>query len=216
MNSVMPKMRLSGLIVILALFTQAAESATLIDNFANLQSTTNTVNGPVNVSGSGLSNLQRTLNSSPTPGGTTRVFVEDGLLTVGNSSNSTGTASVFYNFDAIDLTAFANALVLTTESSDATYQIQMIANGTSMLSFQNLASVAIGSPSTIRFDFSQFSNPTAFKNLNSLELKLRGTNAAWDADFSNLSTVPEPSITALFIIGALGIAGGRRQKVVAV
>ncbi|MBD9360287.1 PEP-CTERM sorting domain-containing protein [Methylomonas fluvii] len=216
MNSVMPKMPLSGLILILTLFTQAAESATVIDNFTNRQSTTNTVNGPVSVSGSDLNNLQRTLNSSPTPGGTTRIFVEDGLLTVGNSSNSTGTASIFYNFAAVDFTTFANAILLTTESSDATYQIQMIANGTSLLSFQNLTSVAIGSPSTIRFDFSQFSNPAAFKNLNTLELKLRGTNAAWDADFSQLSTVPEPSVTALLIIGALGIVGGKRQKLVAV
>ncbi|WP_445367915.1 PEP-CTERM sorting domain-containing protein [Methylomonas sp. BW4-1] len=216
MNAVMPKMPLSGLILILAFFTQAAESATVIDNFATRQSTTNTVNGPANVSGSDLSNLQRTLNSSSTPGGTTRIFVEDGLLTVGNSSNSTGTASIFYNFAAVDFTTFANAILLTTESSDASYQIQMIANGTSLLSFQNLASVAIGSPSTIRFDFSQFSNPAAFKNLNSLELKLRGTNAAWDADFSQLSTVPEPSVTALLIIGALGIVGGKRQKLVAV
>lgn len=215
MNAVMPKMPLSGLILILAFFTQAAESATVIDNFATRQSTTNTVNGPVNVSGSDLSNLQRTLNSSPTPSGTTRIFVEDGLLTVGNSSNSTGTASIFYNFAAVDFTTFANAILLTTESSDASYQIQMIANGTSLLSFQNLTSVAIGSPSTIRFDFSQFSNPAAFKNLNSLELKLRGTHAAWDADFSQLSTVPEPSVTALLIIGALGIVGGKRQKLVA-
>ncbi len=216
MNSTMPKIHLFGLILTLVIFTQSVDAATLIDNFANFQTTTNTANGPANVSGSDLNNLQRTLNASPTPGGTTRIFVEDGLLTVGNSSSSTGTASIYYSFDAIDFTTFANALALTTESSDATYQIQMIANGTSILSIQNLASVAIGSPSTIKFDFSQFSNPAAFKNLNSLELKLRGTNAAWDADFSNLTTVPEPSVTALLIIGALGIASGRRQKALTV
>ncbi|AMK76149.1 hypothetical protein A1342_14175 [Methylomonas methanica] len=213
----MPKIRLSGLILTLALFAQLAESATLIDDFTNFQHATNSTNGPFSVASTGLSNLQRTLTATPLPRtGSTSVVVEEGLLTVGNSSRSTGTASIFYSFDAVDFTTFASALLLTTESSDAAYQIQMIANGTSILSFQNLASVAIGSPSTTRFDFSQFSNPTAFKHLSSLELKLRGTNAAWDADFSNLSTVPEPSVTALLVIGAMGIFSGRKQKAVTV
>lgn len=223
-NSSMPKLRLSGLILTLALFTHAAESAVLIDNFSDLQCMVNGGSCPnlvtpatVSVTGTDLGNPQRTLAATPFPSGTSRIMTEDGLLTVGNSSDSNGTASILYSFNSIDLTAFASALLLTTESSDAPYAIEMLANGTSSLSIQNLPSLALGAVTqTISFNFSQFSDPTAFKQLHSLKLTLRGAKNAWDADFSNLTTdthtVPEPSVTALLIIGAFGIAGAGRRK----
>lgn len=212
-NAVIPKLYLPGLVIAVGLFTPSAESAVLIDTFSKFQYATNSFSGPVSVPGTSLSNLHRTLTATASSStATTEIVVEKGKLSISNSTDSTGTASIFYSFNPIDFTTFADVLLLTTQFSDANYEVEMVANSTSMLSFQNLGGVGRHIVS-----FLQFSDPLAFKQLHSLELKLRGAQSAWDARFSSLTagsaTVPEPSATALLAIGVAGIAGvGRRKK----
>lgn len=212
MNAVIPKLCLPGLTLAAILFTQAAESAVLIDTFSNFQYATNGGSGPINVPGTSLNNLRRTLTATASSStATTEIVVEKGKLNISNSTDSTGIASIFYSFNTIDFTTFADALLLTAQFSDANYEVEIIANSTSILNFQNLAGVGRHIVS-----FLQFSDPAAFKQLHSLELKLRGSQSAWDARFSSLTagstTVPEPSVIALLAIGVAGITGVRLKK----
>ncbi len=206
MNTLMPKFITASMLGI-TLFAQNAEAGVLIDNFTDFQAAEDDVAGPMTISGTNLSNVKRTLTATPSLGGSTEIVVEDGLLNISNNTDSAGTASIYYSFNTIDLSAFANSFELTSVFNDTiNHGVTLIANDSSTFAFQNLSGIG-----DHYFNFSQFSDPSVFTNLTSLEMKFQG-DVAWDAQFS-LMTVPEPSITALLTIGLVGIASISRRKI---
>lgn len=179
-----------------------AQSAVLIDNFTTAQSVLNGSTGPVNIGNSQLDNLTRTITASPSSAeAETKVTIKNSFLNISNDSDSSGTASIFYSFDATDLTSVADRFLLKIGFIDLSAEIQLVANESSVFGFANL-----GGQQLYKVDFAQFSNPTAFTNLTSLRLNFRGAQS-WDARFGSLAAnskdVPEPST---FLLLALGLA----------
>jgi len=187
------------------LLAQNGQAAVMIDDFIFNQEVDNGVNGPVQVTaGTQLSNLTRTLTAteSSDSGALTGVIVDDfdGVLSIDNNDGSQGTASVSYSFDAIDLSAVADALVFNLNFVDLLgHEIQVIANGSSSYGFA--AVDTIGAHTIL---FSQFTNSSVFQQLTSLQINFRGEKS-WDAIYGSISTntttVPEPSIFALLSLG---------------
>ena len=198
----------------LTLFTHNAESGILIDNFSDSQIATNGGAGPLGIIGTDLINVQRILTataSSTSSTATTEVTVETGLLTIFNSIASNGTASIKYSFNTIDLTAFADDLLLTAVSIDSPgNEFKMIANGSSIFSLPNF-----GGNGQHSISFSQFSDASVFTHLSNLELIFQGPDS-WNAQFSLLTTdsktVPEPSVAVLLAIGLIAIGSVTRRK----
>ncbi|MCQ8105344.1 PEP-CTERM sorting domain-containing protein [Methylomonas sp. SURF-2] len=173
----------------------------MIDNFSTAQSVLNGSSGPVNIGNSQLDNLTRIITASPSSADAeTSVSIKKSFLNISNDSDSIGTASIFYSFDAIDLASAADGLVLKIVFLDLSAEIQVIANEISLFGFSGL-----GEEKQFEINFSQFSDPAVFTNLTSLRLNFRGAQS-WDARFGSLaasdrSAVPEPSILLLFLIG---------------
>lgn len=208
MPTIISKLSVTALMLTLALLTHNAEAGIVIDNFSDYRLVDNSVDGPQSIFGTNLNNVQRTLTATASSSSaTTEVVVEEGLLTIYNTIASNGTASIYYAFSPIDLTAFANALLLTTVSTNLPgIEVTMIANGTSTFVLPNFGSI-----DQYSISFSQFSTPLVFTQLESLELQFQGPET-WDAKFSSLTTVPEPSIAALLVIGLLAIGSATRRK----
>ena len=213
MNIVTRKLSITLLTLASALLTHNAAAATLIDNFSDFQIATNEVNSlPLTpIDSTDLKNVQRTLTATSSTGFSfTEIISDGGLLTVNNGFD-TETTSLYYSFSSIDLSAVANAFMLTIEDDDQLpYQIQLIANGRSSYGFADF--VGIGQHT---INFSKFSNPNVFNHLESLEIKFQGATA-WDGHFSRLmadmNSVPEPSVLALLFVGLLGLSGISRRK----
>ncbi len=213
MPSIIPKLSVTALMLALTLFVHNAESGILIDNFSDFQLVINNTDGSPGITGTNLSNVDRTITATASSiDDYTGVVVEDGLLTIFNSIASNGIASIKYSFNNIDLTAFANALLFTAVSIDRPgNEIQMIANGTSFLVLPDFKDIGQHSVS-----FSQFSDASVFAQLKSLELQFQG-HETWNAQFSSLTTnskmVPEPSIAILLAIGLIAVGVTRRKDV---
>lgn len=211
MNIVTRKLSITLLTLASALLTHNAAAATLIDDFSDFQIATNEVNRLTPIYGTDLENVERTLTAtSSTVFSITEIISDGGLLTVNNGFD-TETTSLYYSFSSIDLSAVANAFLLTIEDDDQLpYQIQLIANGSSSYGFADF--VGIGQHT---INFSKFSNPNVFNHLESLEIKFQGATA-WDGHFSRLmadmNSVPEPSVLALLFVGLLGLSGISRRK----
>ncbi|MCK9608363.1 MAG: PEP-CTERM sorting domain-containing protein [Methylomonas sp.] len=190
-----------------------AESAVLIDDFTTAQSVFNGSTGPVNVTGTQLGNLTRIITAAASPNDAeTEVNIGNGFLNISNDSDSAGTASVFYSFDAVNLASVADGLLFNISLIDLSSEIQLIANGTSVFDFANL-----GFQGLYEIEFAQFSNPAAFNNLTSLRLNFRGAQS-WDGQFGSLTAdsknVPEPSTLFLLTFGLAALARARYCKVV--
>ncbi len=208
MNIATRKLSITLLTLASALLTHNAAAATLIDDFSDFQIATNEVNHLSPILGTDLQNVERTLTA--TSNSFTEIIADDHLLTVSNGFD-TETTSLYYSFSPINLSALANAFLLTIEDDDQQpYQIQLIANGSSIYGFADFGGIGRHS-----INFSWFSNPDVFSHLESLEIKFEGSSA-WDGQFSRLmadmNSVPEPSVLALLLVGLLGITGIPRGK----
>ena len=210
MRMVMKKLKIWMVFITLLLTAEYSLAAVMIDDFTDFQAATNETQGPLGVNGSQLSNLARTLTATPSLNAETEVVVESGALSIANNSDSTGTASIYYSFDPVDLTVGSDALVLDLDFIDLFHEIQIIANNSSVYGFANLTGVG-----EYLIGFSQFTNPLVFKQLTSLELKFRG-DKAWDAVYGALSTnttVPEPSVIALLSLGLMVLSRTQRKAI---
>ncbi|AEF99303.1 PEP motif putative anchor domain protein [Methylomonas methanica MC09] len=192
----------------LAAVASDVQSAVLIDDFSTAQSVMNGSSGPVNVTGSQLSNLTRIITATASPNDAeTTVEINHGFLNIYNDFGSTGTASIFYSFDAANLASIADGLLFNIRLIDLSAEIELIANGTSRFDFAN-----IGVQSLYEIEFAQFSDSSVFSHLVSLRLNFRGAED-WDGQFGPLtadsSNVPEPSTLFLLTFG-LGILGYSR------
>ena len=210
MRVVIKKLNMSIVFITLLLTAKYGLAAVVIDDFTDFQVATNETQGPVGVNGSELSNLTRTLTATPSLNAETEVVVESGALSIANNSDSTGTASIYYSFDSIDLTAGSDAFVLNLDFIDLFHEIQIIANNSSVYGFASFSGVG-----QYLIGFSQFTNPLVFTQLTSLELKFRG-DKAWDAVYGGLSTnttVPEPSAVVLWSLGLMLLSRTRRKAI---
>lgn len=211
MNKATRKLSITLLTLASVLSTHNAAAATLIDDFSDSQTATNEVNHLSPILGTDLQNVKRTLTAtSSTVYSITEIVSEDYLLTVNNGFD-TETTSLYYSFNPIDLSALANAFMLTIEDDDQLpYQIQLIANRSSTYGFADFGGIG-----RHIINFSQFTNPNVFSNLKSLEIKFQGSTA-WDGQFSRLvadmNSVPEPSVLALLLVGLLGMTWIPRGK----
>ncbi len=210
MRVVIKKLNMSIVFITLLLTAKYGLAAVVIDDFTDFQVATNETQGPVGVNGSELSNLTRTLTATPSLNAETEGVVESGALSIANNSDSTGTASIYYSFDSIDLTAGSDAFVLNLDFIDLFHEIQIIANNSSVYGFASFSGVG-----QYLIGFSQFTNPLVFTQLTSLELKFRG-DKAWDAVYGGLSTnttVPEPSAVVLWSLGLMLLSRTRRKAI---
>lgn len=196
---------------------QPAAASVLIDDFQTYQEVINGVDGPVPISAAhtDLNNLERSLSAAANSPYETYVGIDGGSLVVStNDPGSTSSASVFYAFDSIDFSSMATALLFNVDAKDAgPIGIEFIVNAGSVHAAQMITLAG-----HYAFDFADFSNPLAFSNVQSLEIKFSGSNA-WDAAFSLLatdtrtgSTVPEPNIALLIAIGFAGFAARRQSQ----
>ncbi len=206
MSAVTKKFNRSILLFTGLLLAQTGHAAVMIDDFLAYQRVENASTLPAPVTtGTQLSNLTRILTASQSAdsGASTKVIVDDyyGQLSIANNASSKGSASIFYSFNSIDLTAVADALVFDLDFVDLIgHQIQVIANTNSVYGFAAMNVAGLHS-----ILFSEFTDPLVFQHLTSLQINFRGERN-WDALYGSISTstkVSEPSIFALLSIGLM-------------
>jgi hypothetical protein len=215
MIATVKKLKVSLILLSWILLIQNGYTATMIDDFSSYQEVTNGTNGAQSISSPLLTNLTRTITAtaSSDQDAETDVVVDDfdDTLNISNNSDSTGTASIQYSFDTIDLTSGVDGLIFNLQFSDLFHEIQIIANHDSTYGFASL-----GGPGEYLISFSQFTNPLVFQALNSLEINFRGVKN-WDAVYGSISThttVPEPSLFALLGIGLMLMRPIRTRRTV--
>jgi len=209
------KLRLIGSTLVLILFAHDVQSAAVLDGFTDVQYAENGIQysdrnhtnqiSDLSITNTVLGHAKRILTATAAPNEFTDISVNKGKLSISNSGF--GDASVLYSFDTIDLAAFAKAIAINISFIDLNVEIQLIANDDSVFAFHDF-----GGAGRYLVDFSQFSDPSEFTHLHSLELQFRGPEA-WDAKFTQLAAVPEPSVTALFLIGLMALGISVRREV---
>lgn len=139
--------------------------------------------------------------------------IGSGILSISNNSQTLGGHShlLYTGFTAVDFTAAGTAIIMNVLGIDTGVSVEMIVNGTS-----TSGQVAFSGPGTFFQTFSQFSNPSAFTSVNSIELVFRG-NEPWDGNFAFLRTddtptLPEPSGLILMGLGFAALSVLRKKK----
>ncbi|PKM11527.1 MAG: hypothetical protein CVV13_08865 [Gammaproteobacteria bacterium HGW-Gammaproteobacteria-3] len=211
-------------------FTSLGQASILvIDDFTDFQQVVDAGNpitatsaGPLALTGSDLAGIQRTITSTATGGGfgSQEITIGEpggvgtgGVLAISNNTFSAGSASLFWSgFTTTDFSAFANAILLDVLAIDLNVSVEMIVNGTSTSGFQ-----AFAGPGNFFVDFVNFSDPSVFAAVNSLQLNFTGPQA-WDGQFrllavQNNTTVPEPASLALLGLAFIGFGVLRRKRV---
>jgi hypothetical protein len=134
------------------------------------------------------------------------------LLKISNSANSSGIATVTWNFDPIDFTAFGSAILLEVAAIDLNVGVEMIANGISSSGIKIFTNT-----DDFLVSYNDFSNSSVFSNISSFSLNFTGPQA-WDGQFKLLTTgqpvatVPLPPSLFLMGAGLLGMIGITRKK----
>lgn len=212
MNKVISKLTFPLLMFVLALAVRDVEAAVIIDDFADSQEAINVTSSPMSIVGvdASLGVVSRTLISSSAG---TSIAVEDGYLGVSNDINGAGFASISYGFSGVDLSGLANALQVNVDFVNGNFGLQVLANGgASEFTLDNLLE------GQLLIAFSDFTNPLVFSALTSLEFKFSGDNGTDLTLFRNIaavrqpSSVPEPTVLALLVIGLLAIAHKGRKR----
>ena len=202
--------------------TQAQALPLLIDNFTQVQrvmdwggdgSATSSIVNPL--TGTDLVNATRTVSAQAT--GTEneneQVIIGGNVLSIANTSGSSGTASIDYNFNHTDFTANGTAFLLKVIAIDLGVQVNMsINNGAAYSGFQAFTGVG-----DFYKTYATFSGDTTqFTHVNNLRLDFKGV-PAWDGRFQLFtadvppSNVPEPAVMSLLVFG-LASLGLRKKK----
>ncbi len=182
-----------------------AEAAIMIDDFTDFRFVQNGESFSETLSDNTLGEVTRTLTSDVG----TNIVVGGGELALGSDGGVAGTLSLLYSFGSsgIDLDDIAKAFLFNVESVDVNVNLELVANGSTSFLLNNL------SAGQHRIGFSQFSGPEdTFSQLKTLEFKFSG-NQGWDlALVGGISAVPEPSISALLVIGLLAFTSVGRKR----
>ncbi|MGR8930253.1 MAG: hypothetical protein ACU836_06390 [Gammaproteobacteria bacterium] len=184
-----------------------ARAALLIDGFTDPQDVYNGTDGPVNVKNTGLTSLLRTLEAKASNNAiSTEVVVDSGYLSIDNSADSNGTVKLTYSFDSIDVASTADEFLLDVafmDASDKDLRVKILAKSMHSKATFGFINLGLGKH---EIEFSDFTDPSVFSELNGLELTFRGATAL-DSAIGSLQldghTVPEPSIFGLLAIGAI-------------
>ncbi|MDO8939988.1 MAG: hypothetical protein Q7U98_12595 [Methylicorpusculum sp.] len=198
-------------------FSQA--NSLVIDNFSDYQYVYDlggdniaTTEGPLAIAGTGLTGATRTLIAQATGSNFHETAIEtDNSLSISNTSQSAGNASVIWNFNLTDFTLHGNAIMLQVLAIDiqSGVFVQMIANGSSSSN-----QIAINGAGDLYVNFSDFDNASVFQGLNQFQLNFKGPQS-WDAEFKVLTAttpVPLPPAFALMSLALFGIGSFRKYQ----
>lgn len=199
------------LMLVLLFSVYKAEAAVMIDDFQYVQDVSDNNSVSANSTVDGLGSVTRTLISVFG----TDIGVGGGFLDLSNRQGYAETLRIVYEFgnstNGIDLDDIAEAFSFNVYSVLVKADLEIIAknaaNDSSKFLINNLVE------GQYRVGFSQFvGEKDVFSHLTSLELKFSG-----DQDWSvvlkgGLSAVPEPSVSALLIIGLLAFTCVGRKR----
>jgi hypothetical protein len=204
-----------------ALFSHSGFANILtIDNFTDFQAVKdrgNTVGATIDtlpvLTGTGLTNVSRIFTAEATTAGGSSSHIgiksEGNLLKISNSSASSGSASIVWNFDPKDFTPFGNAMLLEVVDTDLNVSAEMVVNGIASSGIKTFVAV-----DDFLVNFNDFSNSGMFGNVNSFRLNFTGP-VAWSGQFRLLiTTTPVPLPSAYFLMGSvlIGFMGISRRK----
>lgn len=203
-----------------ALFSHSGFANILtIDNFTDIQAVKdrgNIVGATVDtlsvLTGTGLTNVSRIFTAEATAGGRSShigIKSEGNLLKISNSTSSSGSASIVWNFDPKDFTPFGNAMLLEVVDIDRNVSAEMVVNGIASSSIKTFVAV-----DDFLVNFNDFSNSGVFSNVNSFRLNFSGPEA-WGGQFRLLiTTTPVPLPSTYFLMGSalIGFIGITRRK----
>lgn len=214
--------QISAILVLMvgALFSHSGYANILtIDNFTDIQAVKdrgNTVGATIDtlpvLTGTDLTNVSRIFTAEATAGGRSShigIKSEDNLLKISNSSSSSGSASIVWNFDPEDFTPFGNAMLLEVVDIDPNVSAEMVVNGIAGSGIKTFVAV-----DDFLVNFNDFSNSGVFSNVNSFRLNFSGP-VAWSGQFRLLiTTTPVPLPSAYFLMGSvlIGFIGISRRK----
>jgi hypothetical protein len=199
-------------------FSSFSQANTLvIDNFADYQYVSDvggdnsaTTDGPLAIVGTDLTGATRTLIAQATGSDFHETAIEtDNGLSISNTSQSAGNASVIWNFNLTDFTLHGNAIMLQVLAIDiqSGVFVEMIANGSSSSN-----QIAINGVGDLYVNFSDFDDASVFQGLHQFQLNFKGP-VSWDAEFNVVAAttpVPLPPAFALMGLALVGISSFRK------
>lgn len=215
--------------LVASMFAAGSAQALIIDSFTTAQSAVvvgsaapATLSG--NVIGGGMISADRdiTVNKTAGPGGVVNAAIAEvtgGILGASNGPTTDSNVHVLWDgFAATDLTAGgATGFFLALPAPiDNTLKIDFNVNGSASTITKTFLNGASGSD--FFFAFADFSAPSAFTGVSSIEMVLYSTGPAWDAQVDLVETrdrppeLPEPGTLGLIGLGLLGGMGLRRRK----
>jgi hypothetical protein len=208
--------------ILLNIVGDSFANSLIIDEFTHAQTVEDrgntsgaTISSLTGLTGTDLTNVTRVFSATASAGGaSSKESITSGnhLLKISNSANSSGIATVTWNFDPIDFTAFGSAILLEVAAIDLNVGVEMIANGISSSGIKIFTNT-----DDFLVSFNDFSNSSVFSNISSFSLNFTGPQA-WDGQFKLLTTgqpvatVPLPPSLFLMGAGLLGMIGITRKK----
>ena len=194
-------------------------NALVIDNFSDYQYVFDlggdniaTTEGPLAIAGTDLTGATRTLIAQATGSDFHETAIEsDNTLSISNTSQSAGNASVIWDFNLTDFTQHGNAIMLQVLAIDiqSGVFVEMIANGSSSSN-----QIAINGTGDLYVNFSDFDDASVFQGLRQFQLNFKGP-VSWDAEFNVLTAttpVPLPPAFALMGLALFGISSFRKYQ----
>lgn len=135
-------------------------------------------------------------------------FVGNTFLSISNDDGVQGSASLTYdNLGGINLTSAGHTILMDVISIDTGVSVEIIVNATSTSN-----SVFFAGPGLLSVAFADFSDPSAFTSVESIQLQFEGSEPAWDGSIDAIRVVPNVATALLFGFGVV-VMGVLRRRV---